>query len=1293
MANILGDVDFAGENVPRKSRKEDSRPLKSRKRVASPPPRVNGHKRMASSVNGVVRETSPLRVNNDVANETYYGSDDHLDDIVMSDTYPLPDLPSLPGIRAMRQSHDSSINDENDADDFAIRKPTAYKGKLETNVNITASKPSQIMSDTLDGLPAPNLLSSDAIDASSWLDINKNLSTAPISTKAAGSSKIDAAEVVDEHGSVMFYWTDYLEINGILGLFGKVRHKTTGQFVSAYCRVDGVMRNLYFLPREQRRSASDIDVSMADVHQEVSKLMRRSEIDKFKAKGSIRKYAFNLPEIPEESEYLKVLYSYKGKQLPADLEGDTFSHVFGTGTAMFEQFVLHRRIMGPCWLAITAPDSRVAVNSSWCRVEVGVSEPENITPIADLSSVDLPETPPVTLMSTSFRTIMNREANKSEIVVASARVYQDVSLEDTTPIDRLPSQSFTVIRPLRNVFPNGFESMAKGQGLILEKNETALLNAFMAKWQTFDADMIIGHDWENVHFGTLLARLKDKKISGWHRVGRMKRGEWPKIYGRGGFFAEKSVAVGRLMCDLSNDLGKSLMTRAQSWSLTELCKLELGIDRKDVDSEKALQAWTETARGLLDFAMHCATDTYFQAAIAIKIQIFPLSKQLTNLAGNSWAATLSGTRAQRNEYILLHEFTKNKYICPDKNFQRSKAPVADEDEDMDISAGKKKDKFKGGLVFEPEKGLYDKFILVMDFNSLYPSIIQEYNICFTTVDRIDETDSNGEETVPDPPSRDVPQGVLPKIIANLVNRRRQVKSLMKAKDATDAQKAQWDIRQQALKLTANSMYGCLGYTKSRFYARPLAMLTTFKGREALTNTKELADSQNLQVIYGDTDSVMINTNVDNYLDALKIGNEFKRNVNERYRLLEIDIDNVFQRLLLHAKKKYAALVLMDVRGKLESKIEVKGLDMKRREYCALSKEASQYCLDQILSGEQTDLVVENIHEFLRSFAEKMKNGEFPKHKFIILTKLGKEPEAYPNGKTMPQVQVALKRKAKGDTIRANDVMQYIITGTPGDDRHVAERAFPASDVTKSGSELVIDYDYYLSNQILPPLERLCAPIEGTDRTRLAECLGLDPSKYRIHEVQDSSTGITTYDAAISEEEQFANSRPLLLRCRRCQVSNTYEGMIMSAAMVTNEGLKCSCGDILSSITISAQLHAQMQGFISKYYEGWLQCDDSQCQIRTQQCGVYGRRCLTGTCRGEMSHEYNDKELYNQLLYFDSLFDSDKAKKVASGVDAEAIKVSAELNRVRFEGFRVLIASYLRKCGRRYVDMNSVFSFC
>jgi DNA polymerase alpha subunit A len=193
--------------------------------------------------------------------------------------------------------------------------------------------------------------------------------------------------------------------------------------------------------------------------------------------------------------------------------------------------------------------------------------------------------------------------------------------------------------------------------------------------------------------------------------------------------------------------------------------------------------------------------------------------------------------------------------------------------------------------------------------------------------------------VPEVPTEQQP-GILPRLIATLVSRRRQVKSLMKDKRATPEQLAQWDIKQQALKLTANSMYGCLGYTRSRFYARPLAMLTTFKGREILSSTKELAESMQLKVIYGDTDSVMINTNTNNVEDALNVGNGFKRAVNDRYKLLEIDIDNVFRRLLLHAKKKYAAINLVEVDGKYVDKLEVKGLDMRRREYCALSKEVS-----------------------------------------------------------------------------------------------------------------------------------------------------------------------------------------------------------------------------------------------------------------------------------------------------------------------------------------------------------------
>ena len=98
---------------------------------------------------------------------------------------------------------------------------------------------------------------------------------------------------------------------------------------------------------------------------------------------------------------------------------------------------------------------------------------------------------------------------------------------------------------------------------------------------------------------------------------------------------------------------------------------------------------------------------------------------------------MAGARAERNEFLLLHEFHKNDFIVPDKSFNNKAKAHHDDDDDggQEKKTGRKKAAYAGGLVLEPKKGLYDKFVLLLDFNSLYPSIIQEYNICFTTVER------------------------------------------------------------------------------------------------------------------------------------------------------------------------------------------------------------------------------------------------------------------------------------------------------------------------------------------------------------------------------------------------------------------------------------------------------------------------------------------------------------------------------------------------------------------------------
>lgn len=373
---------------------------------------------------------------------------------------------------------------------------------------------------------------------------------------------------------------------------------------------------------------------------------------------------------------------------------------------------------------------------------------------------------------------------------------------------------------------------------------------------------------------------------------------------------------------------------------------------------------------LMELTRSSEADAWLALGLLFHFSVLPLTRQLTCLSGSLWNKTLAGARAQRIEYLLLHEFHEKKFLLPDKLPFKERARIAraaEEDEAGDDGgdgehaagggdgkAGAAKDgkggkrrgppAYAGGLVLEPKKGLYDKFILLLDFNSLYPSIIQEYNICFSTVQRPKD---GGIAPLP-PTANDL--AILPSVLRRLVQRRRAVKDLLK-NERNPLKKRQLDIRQQALKLTANSMYGCLGFANSRFYAKPLAELVTSQGREILQSTVDLVQSSlNLEVIYGDTDSIMINTGSEDLAAVKKIGLAVKKEVNKRYKLLEIEMDGVFKSMLLLKKKKYAALKLEEKPdGNFGFTVEAKGLDIVRRDWSPLSKDIGNKVLGEILS--------------------------------------------------------------------------------------------------------------------------------------------------------------------------------------------------------------------------------------------------------------------------------------------------------------------------------------------------------
>lgn len=1298
LADLLGDVDA---NAPRPSKKQNKGPARRKERALSPGIKNNERhapKRAKLSESRLPSPpgADPFRDDDDFPLTTFD------DDVVMSDP-----LPSSPTVRAASRKAHLAVETEEDEDEDMMDVAHA-DGVAIASVNMSGNRPVAKVKNPIaypnPDSSSPTRAAAPKMDAS-WNGMTPKLNVLN-SSHTIPAGKLDSNDVIEDDGSLRMFWTDYSEVNGSLCLFGKVKNRKTGIFSSCFVKVDNILRKLFFLPRTHRQRHgrdTDDEVGMKDVYDEVDELMSKMNVGMFKTKPSTRKYTFELDDVPKEAEYLKLLYPYSKTQLPSDATGATFSRVFGTSTALFEQFVLWKNIMGPCWLSIKDPDFTSVKNASWCKLEVEVANPAHVIPLSDSENL---EAPPLTLMSIAVRTILNVKDNKQEILAISARIYEHVSLSDTTPANELPCRTFSIIRPAGTSFPIGFAKNVKNSkervgSVKLCNQESEILSFFLGQMGAVDPDVLVGHQLEGVDFSILLNRLQVRKTPQWHRIGRMRRSEWPSSMGKmgGNFFAERQLIAGRLLCDLANDAGKSLMTKCQSWSLTEMCGLYLSGNnkREELDNEVALKSWATSKEGLTDYVKHCLDDTYFIAALALKVQMLPLTKVLTNLAGNSWARTLTGTRAERNEFILLHEFYKNKYICPDKATFKGRQKLEEENGDDENTDVKKKDKYKGGLVFEPERGLYDKFVLVMDFNSLYPSIIQEYNICFTTVDRTAVSDD--EERVPEVPGAQE-QGVLPRLIATLVQRRKQVKGLMKDRNATPEQLASWEIKQLALKLTANSMYGCLGYTRSRFYARHMAVLITYKGREILRNTKDLAESNSWQVIYGDTDSVMINANVDNISDALKLGNEFKKTVNERYKLLEIDIDNVFRRILLQAKKKYAAINMVEIDGKYVEKLEVKGLDLKRREYCKISKVVSENVLNAILSGDESEVVVERIHEYLRETSAKMRDHAIHASQYIINTKLGKDPKEYPNGgDSMPQVQVALRELSRGKRIRKDDIIVYIVTGDGSNSSEPpAKRSYTPQDVLKADSGLQPDVEYYLTKQIFPVVERLCANISGTDTVRLADCLGLDVQKYKITNNSHSGNNeikIHPLESQIEDEVRFKDAARLKLHCRACKGSFPFEGLSGSLERVSATGISCVCGHTFPNLAIVCQLEHQIRQQTTRYYEGWLVCDDQACGNRTRQMSVYGHRCLGPNvlgqgCLGRMGYEYTEKAMYNQLLYFARLWDVEKAKAKAEAGDKDRVIALAEHNRVRFETLKGVVDKYLDKCGRQWVAMDSLF---
>jgi len=371
---------------------------------------------------------------------------------------------------------------------------------------------------------------------------------------------------------------------------------------------------------------------------------------------------------------------------------------------------------------------------------------------------------------------------------------------------------------------------------------------------------------------------------------------------------------------------------------------------------------------------------------------------------------------------------------------------------------------KGGYVMESMPGIYDN-LLVLDFKSLYPSIMRTFNI--DPITYLGKTKSKDYIEAPNKARFSREKGVISTMIQEIWEERDRVK---KEKD---------EIASFALKTIMASFIGVLGNPSCRFFNPDIINAITHFGQFIIKLTAKEIEKMGYEVIYSDTDSCFVDSKEISPEKAERIGKEIERKINlffENYvkknydakNFLELEFEKNYIRFFMPklrgkeegAKKRYAGLRKID--GK--EKIDFVGIETARSDWTEVAKKFQFEVLNRIFHKEK-------VTGFIKTFVQDIKNGKYDKL-LVYRKSLRKGLEGYEKT-TLPHLKAARKMK----DFKGGLVEYYITTDGP---EPIQNHKHP------------IDYDHYVQKQIRPIADSILLffdvkfddLLEGSKQTKL-----------------------------------------------------------------------------------------------------------------------------------------------------------------------------------------------------------------
>ena len=592
----------------------------------------------------------------------------------------------------------------------------------------------------------------------------------------------------------------------------------------------------------------------------------------------------------------------------------------------------------------------------------------------------------------------------------------------------------------------------KTKGVQSFRSEKEMLEEFLNIINSFDPDVITGYNINNFDIPYILERLKRNKLP--RILGRCKQKQVmsKKIGAR-----FRNRIVGRVVVDVYELVKESVekgMLRLKRYGLGDVAEKILGEGKIGIAHSEISKYWNGSEKDVQKLIEYCRKDSELALKILLKLDMLGKFVELSKVSGLLLQDVLDGSEAARVENLLLKEFNKKGFVVPNKPGQKE---VLKRKEEREAKG------FKGALVLEPKIGLHRSCVVYLDFKAMYPSIFISYNICPTTLllknENVEHIETPyGAKFV----SKKVRHGIIPKILEKLIEERSKVKAKMK-KSKGELRKI-LNAKQYALKIMANAFYGYTGYPRAKFYVLDIANSITSCGRMLIQKTKNFVEKvEKLEVVYGDTDSVMVKLNTTDLDEALKIGKELEEKINKELEgIVQIKIEKIFKTLLVLTKKRYAGWSFEKIGKEWKGEIITKGIETVRRDWCELVSKTLYEVLEMILKEQNPRKALEYVKDVLK----RLNKGEIPIEDLIITKSISKPLREYKG--VQPHVELVKKLKKRSPTAPSiGDRIDYVIIKGV---QLVSKRAEDPEYVKKHG--LKIDSRYYIESQLLPPLERV-----------------------------------------------------------------------------------------------------------------------------------------------------------------------------------------------------------------------------